>query len=89
MRTSDNFKLRTVAGENVLVNVHSKSSDLSTFFSVNEPAAWLWKRASVEKDFTEEALVEWLCGEFEVSREEAAKDVHDMVLLWQRYGMVK
>ena len=88
MRTSDNFKLRTVAGENVLVNVRGAANDLSTFFSVNEPTAWLWRRAANE-DFTEEMLVEWLCSEFEVGMDEAAKDVHDMVELWRKYGMVE
>ena len=87
MKLSKDYSLRNVAGENVLVKVRAGSGDLSTFFSMNDPAAWLWDQIR-NIEFTEETLVGLLCEEFDVDEETAAKDVAEMVELWRRYGMV-
>lgn len=87
MKLNRNFRLDKVGEENVLVNTTANRADLSAVFSLNEPAAWLWRRIG-ERDFSENDCVDWILSEYEVSRKVAEKDVHSMVLLWQRYGMV-
>ena len=87
MKLNPVFILRDVAGEFVLVNSCATAADVSSVFSLNESAAWLWNRIGSE-EFTEPQLVEWLLDEYEVEREVAVTDVHDMVLLWKGFGMV-
>lgn len=84
MKLNDRYHLREVAGENILVN-ESGTVDMTSVFSLNESAAWLWNRIGKE-EFTEEKLVEWLCAEYDVDPEVARADIHDLVLLWKRYG---
>ena len=88
MKLNRNFTLRTVAGENMLVNALGKTSDLSTFFSVNEPVAWLWSQIG-DREFDEEMLADLICGEYDVEREVAVADIKDMLKVWRTYGIIK
>lgn len=87
MRINKSFQLRAVAGEYILVNASAKTADMSKLFSLNEPAAWLWKQI-VDVDFTEDMLVGLITGEYDVDEDVARKDVHDMVRLWGSFGML-
>ena len=84
MKLNKKYTLRKVADENILVR-SSGPVDMTSVFSLNESAAWLWNRIG-EEEFTEENLVEWLCAEYDVDADVAECDVHDLVLLWKRYG---
>ena len=82
MRLDPKFELDCVAGQHMLVD---SASDC--VFGINEPAAWLWERIG-QQDFDEPLLVEWLCAEYDVDPLRAKADVHNIVLLWQKYGML-
>lgn len=88
MKVNQAFKLNEVAGEYMLVNTGERAVNLSTVFRLNEPAAWLWRKIGTES-FSEEQLVNWLCEEYEVTREVAAEDVSAMVKVWKEYGMLR
>ena len=88
MKINQAFKLNEVAGEYMLVNTGDRAVNLSTVFRLNEPAAWLWRKIG-DESFSEEKLVDWLCGEYEVTREVAAEDVSAMVKVWKEYGMLR
>lgn len=88
MKLDSSFILRDVAGEHMLVNSRASTVDMSAVFSLNESAAWLWKRIG-DSEFTEPLLVEWLRGEYEVPEDVARADVRDMVALWRQFGMIK
>lgn len=88
MKINQAFKLNEVAGEYMLVNTGDRAVNLSTVFRLNETAAWLWGKIG-EESFSEEMLVNWLCDEYEVTREVAAEDVSAMVKVWKEYGMLK
>lgn len=87
MRLNPEYKLRVVAGENMLLNVGPKTVNLAAVFSLNDSAAWLWRKIG-RQEFTEELLVEWLLDEYDVDADIARADVHDMLLLWHKYGML-
>lgn len=90
MKVNGKYILRTVAGEALLVNEGSSRVDFNNMLSLNEPAAWLWAKASESADgFDEEQLVRWLMEEFDVEEETARKDVGEMVGLWRKYGLVE
>lgn len=87
MRIDQRFKLRTVAGEHMIMDMRGSSVNMTKVFSLNEPAAWLWRKIGGDS-FDEPMLVEWLCNEYEVSAEVAKADVSSMVGLWRKFDMV-
>lgn len=87
MRLNHAYKLNEVAGEFMVIYTGTRSANLSKVYSLNRSAAWLWRKIGTA-DFTEEMLVEWLCEEYVLPKEVARKDVHSLVMMWQKSGMV-
>lgn len=87
MRLNQAFKLNKVAGEYMVINTGTRSASLSKVFSLNHSAAWLWQKIGTA-DFSEDMLVHWLCEEYVLSEEVAREDIHNLVSLWQKSGMI-
>ena len=86
MRIKKDFTIQKVGASYVAVAVGETSKDFHGMVRLNETGAFLWKLLS-EKDCTEEDLVEALLGEYEVSREIAARDVHAVVKSLEENGI--
>ena len=52
-------------------------------------AAWLWREAERQGDFTVESLAEALCQEYDITPENALADVAELTAQWQQEGMVE
>ena len=78
MRIKKDFTIQKVGASYVAVAVGETSKNFHGMVRLNETGAFLWKLLS-EKDCSEEDLVEALLGEYDVSREIAARDVHTVV----------
>ena len=87
MRLNPKFKLNMVAGEYMLLDTTATTINLNKVFSINEPAAWLWRTIGGQ-EFDEPMLVEWVCAEYDVPASVAEQDVHSMVCLWRQYDML-
>lgn len=87
MKLNENLTLRKVAGEYMIVNPFSETMDMTQILTLNETAAWLWQQAT-GKEFDEDYLVNLLCEEYDVDRETAVADVHEMCMQWQRNGLL-
>ena len=81
--------LRTVCGENVIVGEGLGTIDFGKLISLNETAAWLWKKAGEMGDFDTAGLVKALCEEYDVTADEARQDVDKMVAQWLELGIVE
>lgn len=81
--------LRTVCGENVIVGEGLGTIDFGKLISLNETAAWLWKKAGEMGEFSVDTLVDALCKEYEVGAEQARADVQKIVAQWQELGIVE
>ena len=81
--------LRTVCGENVIVGEGLGTIDFGKLISLNETAAWLWKKAGEMGDFETDGLVKALCEEYDVTADEARQDVDKMVAQWLELGIVE
>ena len=89
MKIKKGFVLRTVCGENVIVGEGLDAINFGRMLCLNETAAWLWKQALEQGDFTAESLTEALCAEYEVSPEQALNDVKETIENWTKLGVVE
>lgn len=87
MRLNEDLKLRQIGPYYMIVKTSGKRTDMTDVFSLNETAAWLWKRAE-GRDFTAADLAQWLCDEYDVTMEVALRDVRKMLLEWQEGGLL-
>lgn len=88
MHLKKGFVLRTVCGENVITGEGLNAIDFGRLLCLNETAAWLWRKAEEQADFTVDSLADALCQEYDVSIEQARQDVAAMVGEWQKVGVV-
>ena len=82
MKIKKGFVLRTVCGENVIVGEGLDAINFGRMLCLNETAAWLWKQALEQGDFTADTLAHALCDEYEVSPEQALNDVKETINQW-------
>lgn len=68
---------REIAGDTILVPVGKSVFDSNGLFVMNELGAFLWDRLPKAKDETE--LLAAVLEEYEVSAEEAAKDIREFL----------
>ena len=89
MKQKEGFVLRTVCGENVIVGEGLGTIDFGKLISLNETAAWLWKKAGEMGDFSVDSLAAALCEEYDVSADQARADVEKMVQQWAEVDIVE
>ena len=80
MWINKDFTIQKVGNSYLAVPVGETSKHFHGMIRLNETGAFLWKLMA-EKDCTEEDLVEALLAEYEVAREIAERDVHNVVEL--------
>lgn len=88
MKTKKGFTLRTICGENIIVAEGLANIDFGHIISLNESAAYLWKKAQGQ-DFTLEDLTQWLTDEYEVDTETAKADAQSLMNNWQKAGIIE
>ena len=89
MKIKKGFVLREVCGEHVIVGEGLGAINFGRLLALNETAAWLWKEAQAMGDFTVETLAERLCENYEVSADEARRDVADIIGEWQKVEVLE
>ena len=73
MKIKANYKLRTIAGETIIVKQGTRDLDLTHIISLNNSAKFLYE-SFISKDFTEEEVAQLLVTTFHISRERAEND---------------
>ena len=73
MKIKQEFILRDIAGDYVLIPVANIDDSFHGIISLNETGAFIWKQ--LEQGKTEEQIVQALLEEYTVSQEQAAKNV--------------
>ena len=89
MRIKKDFVLREVCGENVIMCEGLKAIDLRKILALNKSAAWLWKEAQAQGDFTVESLTDRLCEEYDVTNEEARSCVTELLGKLENEGVIE
>ena len=88
MRIKSGFELRDICGEHIIVAYGAENVDFTKLITLNESAAFLWRQVA-DKDFQEEDLVQALCGEYEVGKEQAQTDVKELLTSSKQVGVVE
>lgn len=88
MKLKEGFVLREVGAELVIVGEGLGVIDFGKLLSVNETAAWLWKKAGEQGEFSVDTLVEALCETYDVTPETARTDVQALLNQWLELGII-
>lgn len=88
MKIKDGFVLREVCGETVIIGEGLGAVDFGKLLVLNETAAWLWRVAQEMGEFTEHALAERLCEEYDVTTDIAQADVADIIAQWKAINVI-
>ena len=89
MKLKEGFVLRQVCGENVITGEGLGAINFGKLLALNQTAAWLWKEAEAQGEFTVNSLADKLCEEYEVTAEQARQDVDAIVKKWQEVEVVE
>ena len=89
MKLKKGFVLREICGESVIVGEGLENIDFSKLISLNETAAWLWKKAAEAGEFTVEQLAEALTEVYDVSQDQAKIDVQKLLAEWEDTGLIE
>ena len=89
MRIKKDFVLREVFGKDVIMYEGLKAIDFRKSLVLNKSAAWIWKEAQAQGNFTVESLTERLCEEYDVTNEEARSCVTDLLEKLDKEGVIE
>lgn len=89
MKLKEGFVLRQVCGENVITGEGLGAINFGKLLALNETAAWLWKEAEAQSNFTVDSLADKLCEEYDVTAEQAHQDVADIIRKWQEVEVIE
>lgn len=77
MKVRDQFVLRTIAGEPLLIPVGEAAITTKGLIALSESGVLLYEK--LKDGCTQEALVDALLAEYDVSRQDAARDVEEFL----------
>lgn len=77
---------RHIAGEELLIPIRGKLADMQRIFALDPVAAHIWKKLDGSSDL--EAILQSVLATFDVSEEQARKDVQSFVRQLEAEGLV-
>lgn len=87
MKPKNNLKLRKVGDRYMLVEVSETDANVTTVYTLNETAAFLWNEAAAV-GLDPNALAARLCEEYEVEPDVALADVDCILSVWKHCGLI-
>lgn len=73
MKLKKDYKVRDIAGENVIVAIGRLNVDMTKVITLNASSRWLWDELQ-DMDFDTERIAEMLVDEYGIDRETALDD---------------
>lgn len=87
MKINDNYKLRSIAGESVIISQQGSEANLTRIISLNPSARLLWE-ALVGKEFSLDEAAGLLAATYHLSPDHAARDAEAWVASLQKAGLL-
>lgn len=85
-RRNEEFVLRQIAGENIIIPTGKAVSRVSGFITISETSAFIWELLEVSR--TLEELVEKTIDAFEVPAPRAQADIRQLLAKLSTLGML-
>lgn len=89
MKIKEEFTLRDVCGEKVIIAEGLRNLNFSKLINLNESAAYIWTSLQDKDDFTAETVADLLCQEYEVDHATALADAQKLLAEWKEQGLVE
>ncbi len=80
--------MRTICGENIIVAEGIQNIDFSRIISMNESAAYLWKKIQ-GTEFDSDILAKLLLEEYDIDEATARSDAQALIAKWQEAGIIE
>ena len=87
MKINENFLLREVAGNTIVVPVGDAAERFSGMIKLNETAVFIWR--TLENETDEASVVAAMCAEYDIDEETAAADVARFVATLRSAGILE
>ncbi|WP_293899169.1 PqqD family protein [Sphingobacterium sp. UBA5670] len=88
MKLRSDLVLRTIGSDHLIVDPSQDMVDLSTVYTLNSSAAWLWEQLK-GKDFNIDDIVELLCENYDVNADQAKSDAEILLQDFQKQGLLE
>lgn len=86
MKLKQEFVLRNVAGDMILVPVVGQNDSFEGIITLNETGVFIWKQIEAEKEIDE--ITAAMLEEYEVSEEHARRNVIDFCEKLEKLGIL-
>ena len=87
MKIKDGFLVREVAGTNIVVATGARMKEFSGIIKLNETGVFLWENLKAETDV--QTLTAALTAEYDVTVEQAKKDVESFIATLKDVGIIE
>ena len=74
MLINNNYKLRHISGEHLVIMKGKEGTDMTRVISLSSSAAWLWEQLE-GKEFSENDAIELIMQEYDIDKDRATLDV--------------
>ncbi|WP_286883687.1 MULTISPECIES: PqqD family protein [Sphingobacterium] len=88
MKLRSDLVLRTIGSDHLIVDPSQDMVDLSTVYTLNSSAAWLWEQLK-GKEFTSNTIVDLLFENYDVDIEKAKSDAEILLQDFQKQGLLE
>lgn len=88
MRLKDEYQIRPIAGEQIVIIQGEEQTDLTRILSLNPTAVWLWEQLS-GKDFSEKDVANLLLDRFEIDSATATADARGWIDSLKHHQILK
>lgn len=87
MKIKEDFILRKIAGEDIVVPIGNNIANFNGAITLNETAVLLWK--SLEQSTDREELKKTLCSEYNVSEKKAYEDIDRFLAILREHKILE
>lgn len=87
MKIKENYKVRKIAGENLIIKQGADQSDLTKIISLNPTAVFLWEQLQ-GKNFTPQEAGALLVEKYGIDEETALKDANKLLDTLIKEGII-
>ncbi len=87
MKKKEQFVARTIGGEHIMLAVGETALKFNGLIYANDVSAFIWN--NIEKAKDSEEMVKMVCDEFDVTYEEAFRDVDELIQQMKKAGWIE